>query len=104
MLDQLLFLLLLYCVMSILSIVLYGLDKKAAIASRRRIRENTLHIISLLGGWPGALYARQYFRHKTRKISFRIQFWITVFLNIAIAAWSFMPEGRAVLAGFIGSL
>jgi uncharacterized membrane protein YsdA (DUF1294 family) len=39
--------------------------------------------VSLLGGWPGAVVAQQWFRHKTAKFSFRVAFWCTVALNLA---------------------
>jgi uncharacterized membrane protein YsdA (DUF1294 family) len=37
-----------------------------------------LHFFELLGGWPGALLAQQCFRHKTRKVSFQLLFWMIV--------------------------
>ncbi|WP_309716131.1 DUF1294 domain-containing protein [Armatimonas sp.] len=61
----------------------YQHDKKAAQASRWRTAENRLHLLSLLGGWPGALVAQQGLRHKSRKTAFLVPFWITVILNIA---------------------
>jgi uncharacterized membrane protein YsdA (DUF1294 family) len=36
-----------------------------------RIKEDTLHVWSLAGGWPGAWFAQQVLRHKSRKESFR---------------------------------
>lgn len=83
MLDQFLLLAFLYCLTSILSILLYRYDKKAAVSKSQRISENTLHIVSLLGGWLGAFYAQKAYRHKTQKASFRFVFWITVFMNAA---------------------
>ncbi len=49
---------------------------------------NTLLLISLAGGWPGALLAQQLMRHKTSKRSFINAFWITVLFNVgAFVAW-----------------
>ena len=59
----------------------YALDKSAAKNHQRRIRENTLHLLALIGGWPGALAAQRLLRHKSSKASFQIVFWITVVLN-----------------------
>ena len=70
-----------------LSYLLYWLDKEAAQQGAQRIPENTLHLIDLLGGWPGALIAQQQFRHKTIKGSFQFGFWCSVLGNIAITAW-----------------
>jgi uncharacterized membrane protein YsdA (DUF1294 family)/cold shock CspA family protein len=82
-----------YLVVSILALVAYGIDKSAARADRWRVREDTLHLFALLGGWPGALLAQRWFRHKTRKASFRFVFWITVVANCAALAWLLTPAG-----------
>ena len=37
-----------------------------------------MHGVELLGGWPGALLAQQMFRHKTRKLSYQLSFWLIV--------------------------
>jgi uncharacterized membrane protein YsdA (DUF1294 family)/cold shock CspA family protein len=66
------------------SLVTYGLyawDKLAAESDGRRIRESTLHLMSLVGGWPGALLAQVLLRHKSRKLEFLIGFWFTVIVN-----------------------
>ncbi len=73
----------LYAVLSIVAFGAYALDKSAAIAKRWRTPENTLHLLGLAGGWPGALLAQQLLRHKTSKSGFIAAFWCTVLLNIA---------------------
>ena len=74
-------------VMSVAAFVLYRADKSAAIRGAWRVRESTLHLVSLLGGWPGALLAQRVYRHKTRKPQFRLIFWLTVGPNCAAMAW-----------------
>src|SRR3546814_10828901 len=66
---------------------MYWLDKEAAQGGAQRIPESTLHLVDLLGGWPGALIAQQQFRHKTVKRSFQFAFWCSVLANVAIMAW-----------------
>lgn len=43
--------------------------------------EKVLHATEILGGWPGALLAQQVFRHKTRKVSYQLMFWLIVTLH-----------------------
>lgn len=86
-----------YVVISVITLIAYALDKSAAQAGRWRTSEQTLHLFALLGGWPGALIAQQALRHKSRKTSFRVVFWITVVLNCVGLAWLHTPEGRTYL-------
>jgi uncharacterized membrane protein YsdA (DUF1294 family) len=60
----------LYAAMSVITFVAFGFDKLAAWRGKRRVSENTLHLLSLFGGWPGALLAMPIFHHKRRKRSF----------------------------------
>ena len=76
-----------YAAMSLLALAAYAIDKSAAQAGRRRIPEKTLHLFALLGGWPGALVAQQWLRHKSVKAGFLGVFWLTVFANLGLAAW-----------------
>lgn len=83
-----------YGLMSLASFLAYWWDKDAAGAKARRTPEDTLHLLDLLGGWPGALVAQRQFRHKTVKASFQAVFWITVALNVAGVAF-FVHQGWA---------
>jgi uncharacterized membrane protein YsdA (DUF1294 family)/cold shock CspA family protein len=74
-------------IMSLVAFLMYWLDKSAAQTKRERTPENTLHLLSLAGGWPGALIAQQQFRHKTVKEAFQNAFWLTVILNVAGITW-----------------
>jgi len=73
----------LYLGLSLIAFVVYAVDKRAARAGTHRVSENTLHLLAVAGGWPGALLAQQALRHKTAKRSFRRVFWVTVVLNVA---------------------
>ncbi|VVN93979.1 DUF1294 domain-containing protein [Pseudomonas fluorescens] len=70
-----------YGIVSVLAFLLYGSDKRKARLDRWRVPENVLHAVELAGGWPGALLAQQVFRHKTRKLSFQLLFWVIVLLH-----------------------
>ena len=76
-----------YVVLSALELALYRSDKSAAQRGAWRVPEANLHLVALLGGWPGALVARRAFRHKTTKQPFRTVFWVTVLVNCAALAW-----------------
>lgn len=71
-----------YLVASLLCFALYALDKAAARRQARRTPERTLLLLGLAGGWPGALLAQQWLRHKTVKPGFRTLFWCTVVANV----------------------
>ena len=76
----------LYYGMSLITYGVYSADKTAAQNEGWRTRESTLHLLSLVGGWPGALIAQALLRHKTRKQSFLVGYWFTVTFNcIALA-------------------
>jgi len=77
----------LYLAASVTTAVIYRIDKSAAQTGRWRTAESTLHILALIGGWPGALIAQSLFRHKSRKPSFRVAFLFTVVLNCAALLW-----------------
>jgi uncharacterized membrane protein YsdA (DUF1294 family) len=73
--------------LSVAAFVLYRADKSAATRGAWRISESTLQVVSLLGGWPGALIAQRVYHHKTRKQPFQTVFWVTVLVNCAALAW-----------------
>ncbi|WP_231908846.1 DUF1294 domain-containing protein [Marinomonas sp. TW1] len=82
-----------YAFFSLLAILAYGFDKYAAIRGQWRVRESTLHLLSLLGGWIGALMAQRLFRHKRSKQRFMLVFWGSVFVNLlglvlVLSQWS----------------
>lgn len=72
--------------MSLITFLMYGWDKRQARKDNLRIPEARLHLFALLGGWPGALVGRQYFRHKTQKLGFTIKTWGIVAIHVAALA------------------
>ena len=93
----------LYMVASMLTFVIYAVDKSAAKARAWRTQERTLHLLSLAGGWPGALVAQRVLHHKSKKQSFRSVFWVTVLLNCGAFVWLFTPTGAATLQSLLAS-
>ena len=83
----------LYLVASVCAVVTYWRDKSAARQQRPRTPERRLHLIALLGGWPGALAAQQVLRHKSAKPSFQLLFRLTVLANCgALGAWLWLAR------------
>jgi uncharacterized membrane protein YsdA (DUF1294 family)/cold shock CspA family protein len=72
-----------YCLLSAAAYLTYMFDKSAAQHDEWRVPETNLHLLSLLGGWPGANAAQHFLRHKSKKVEFRIAHWAMTFLNIA---------------------
>lgn len=77
-----------YAVASVVAFFAYAFDKAAAVRGSWRTPESTLHLISVAGGWPGALLAQQLLRHKSTKPGFVVMFWITAAVNVGVfVAW-----------------
>lgn len=74
---------------NIFALAAMGIDKMLAIKGKRRIPENTLLLIALLGGGVGFTLSMVIFRHKLSKVRFRIIaavsvvfYWIVIFAYI----------------------
>lgn len=94
----------LYCGSSMVAFLAYALDKSAARKGKWRTQESTLHFFSLIGGWPGALIAQRLLRHKSRKRSFQILFWITVAMNCGAIGWLFSPASEGTLRAILDAV
>ena len=53
-----------YVILGVITYGMYAKDKAAAQNGDWRTPESTLHLLSTLGGWVGALVAQTYLRHK----------------------------------------
>ena len=84
-----------YLGLSAVCFVTYAADKYAAKSGGWRTKESTLLLIGAVGGWPGALLAQQFLRHKSIKASFRTAFWGTVVLNVIAFVALSSPQGGA---------
>lgn len=90
-----------YIVASVVTFIVYAIDKFKAQRNGWRIQESRLHLLSLIGGWAGAGLAQQWLRHKSAKKQFRIVYWITVIINLTVLLWLIRPLGSQFLQGVL---
>ena len=57
---------------------IYSCDKRRAENGEWRVPEIQLHLLELIGGWPGAFLAQRRLRHKCSKGSYQFVFWLIV--------------------------
>jgi len=84
--------------MSAVAFPLIAWDKMLAKAAKRRVPESTLHLVEILGGWPGSFIAQQMFRHKTLKTGYQVVFSIIATFHIVIVMaifWNWMWNGES---------
>jgi len=91
----------LYLCLSILTYLIFAKDKRAAKNNRWRTSENTLYLLSLTGGWPGALFAQYFLHHKSIKRPFKLILWIMIFMNMSIFTWTLSPSGSGTIKTII---
>ena len=84
----------LYCaVMSGITYLAYGWDKQQALEKQWRMTEARLHLMELIGGWPGAFLAQRRLRHKCSKVSYQVVFWLIV-LTYQLAAFDSLQQWK----------
>lgn len=93
-----LWLLLYFISASLVTFIAYGWDKRAAKKQGWRVSELKLHLLSVAGGWPGALLAQQWLRHKSAKSRFKFILWLTISINLALIYLIHRPELNTVLS------
>lgn len=76
-----------YFAASLVTFVVYAWDKSSARLGSWRTTEASLHLMGLVGGWPGALAAQRLLRHKSIKQEFLSVFWFTACLNVAAVGY-----------------
>jgi len=72
-----------YVALGFITYAMYAKDKASAKNGDWRTPESTLHLLSALGGWVGAMVAQTYLRHKSQKTEFRMTYYLTVIINMA---------------------
>lgn len=81
-----------YAMMSAVTVAAYWHDKTNARHGASRLPESGLHLLEFFGGWPGALVAQRWFRHKNRKLSYQLVFWVIAAAHLG--AWIYFAPGR----------
>ena len=60
-----------YLILSVITLIVWGVDKFLAKAELKRVPERWLHTLIFMGGFPGAMVGMYLFHHKTIKPKFR---------------------------------
>lgn len=83
-------LLLYLAAINLLTFIIYGIDKLAAIKSWRRIPEAFLLWIAVLGGSIGALLGMKIWHHKTLHKKFKYGVPVIILVQLIIAGYIFL--------------
>lgn len=90
-----------YAALGIITYGIYAKDKAAAQSGDWRTPESTLHVLSALGGWVGAMVAQTYLRHKSQKPEFRVTYYLTVVINMAGLLFLLAGDGLETLVDLL---
>ena len=74
-----------FLIASVHTFFAFARDKRAARRHRRRTPERHLHVLELIGGFPGAWLAILLLRHKSSKPSFLVVSFLASVGNLIIA-------------------
>jgi len=77
---------------NLLTYIVFWWDKRRATKGERRVSERELLLWTFAGGSIGAGLAMRKFRHKSRKLRFRISYWTIVALQVALVWWLIWRE------------
>ncbi|MDQ2044880.1 DUF1294 domain-containing protein [Pseudoalteromonas sp. 20-92] len=88
-------------ILSVLTFLMYAWDKRKAIQSVHkkvnRTPERTLQLLALCGGWPGALFAQQLLRHKSKKRRFIFVLWACIAVNLGGFVYFWLNRGSLLV-------
>lgn len=88
-------------VLCLISFCSYGIDKSRALRKAWRIPEASLLFWDGLGGWIGGLIAQQKFRHKTKKVSYRIRYYLAIIVNVGVVIWLLQADDFNLFLGTV---
>ena len=72
---------------NLITLALYGIDKRKARENKWRIRERTLILCAFLMGGAGAFFGMALFRHKTKHVKFKLLVPLALIMNIAVVVF-----------------
>jgi uncharacterized membrane protein YsdA (DUF1294 family) len=75
---------------SLITFILYGLDKVQSKRNGPRIPENALHLLALVGGFLGGWVGRSLFHHKTKKGVFAFVLVVSTVTHGGLTYWLFI--------------
>jgi len=84
-----------YALLNLAALSAHGWDKLQAKRGGRRVRERTLHVLALAGGFAGAWLGMRLFRHKTRVRAFDLVLLVAALGHAALWAWWFLRGSAA---------
>lgn len=79
-----------FAVINVVTFFTYGIDKYKAIKGHWRISEKTLIGLAMIGGFAGAFFGMQVFRHKTKHMKFVIGVPVIALVWIAVGVFVWM--------------
>ncbi len=69
-------------IINILAFLIYYIDKINSVKNKRRVSEKTLLFLAFVGGSFGAYFSMNIFRHKTKKIKFKLLIPLLIFIHL----------------------
>ncbi len=69
---------------NLLTFLLMGLDKHKSLKNYHRVKESTLILISFLMGGLGTWVGSLFFKHKTKKMKFKVLLPIALLCNVGV--------------------
>jgi hypothetical protein len=76
--------------LNLFSFAAFGIDKYLSIHKKRRISENRLLLLTILGGSVGAIAGQKLFNHKTSK--FKGVLWVVLIVHLLVF-WAILRSG-----------
>ncbi|PZG35678.1 DUF1294 domain-containing protein [Listeria ivanovii] len=76
-----------FIAMTVISFLMFAIDKRKAIKHAYRIPESALLLTAFLGGAFGSWMSMQLFHHKTQKTKFRILIPLAMVWTVGVVIW-----------------